>query len=207
MSLPINHGRFYAMKPQKVGDREVTPGEEVPEAANWKNIEVWIRAGYIQWIPNTYPAGMPIPASHSSPSEFSPSSTVIIQEPAKDVGMTPSVAKEWDDFTRTGTNNPGFVDFEALAREARDTHHVNQEEAVGKAVLDAVEHVVEQNIPGQETNNVAKAAIESASKEERALAEGPNITDTIESSEIESDTKGVRRGRSIVAEAARNIRL
>lgn len=44
--------RYYATRPLRVGDGTRQPGEEVPEAAEWKNIRLFIGKGWIAAVPD-----------------------------------------------------------------------------------------------------------------------------------------------------------
>lgn len=44
--------RYYATRPLKIGDGTRQPGEEVPEAAEWKNLRLFIGKGWIAAVPD-----------------------------------------------------------------------------------------------------------------------------------------------------------
>jgi len=56
---------YRALKPLLVGDVQKAPGDLVPEAMDWTNLQVWIATGYIEEIPEP-PANKPAAAKRAT---------------------------------------------------------------------------------------------------------------------------------------------
>jgi hypothetical protein len=46
---------FYAAVPLKIGDSFRQPGEAVPEANGWRNVQSYLNIGHLVWIPDSVP--------------------------------------------------------------------------------------------------------------------------------------------------------
>jgi len=53
---------YRALKPLLVGDVQKQPGDLVPEAMDWANLQAWISTGYLEEIPDP-PANKPKPTA------------------------------------------------------------------------------------------------------------------------------------------------
>ncbi len=67
-------GRYIALQPLTLGGGVVrTPGEEVPEAATWDSVDLWISAGALWYQPD-------IGEAYGGPWPLTPVTTVGVPE-------------------------------------------------------------------------------------------------------------------------------
>lgn len=127
--------RYIAQRPLKVGDRTVAAGEEIPEAAEWRNLKAYVANGSIVVTPESGTQVSRIDALEARIAEL---------ETQLGVGPAASEAETHEDGSGTGDEElvTGYLDAGELGKWTRE-----QLEAVGAemGIADAADRAAYPN--------------------------------------------------------------